>query len=152
MFYELSLGEESFWKPWLDILPDIEMRWADDELVELQDRTFEKRYQKVKSTVENYFEDMLVLNMYFKITREDLFKVRAWVVTRTFVYGDGVAMVPLADCLNHSWGLVDRNYYNLDLHKQEDSTSDYYLIDKFVTNLSELVPGGHKGLVDHTLF
>ena len=128
------------------------MRWADDELVELQDRYFEKRYQKIINKVDSIVEDMLVLNMYFKVSKEDLLKVRAWVVTRTFVYGEGVAMVPLADCLNHSWGLVDRNYYNLGLHKHEDSTGDYYLIDKFVTNLSELVPDAHKGLVDHTLF
>lgn len=93
------------------------MRWADDELVELQDRYFEKRYQKIINKVDSIVEDMLVLNMYFKVSKEDLLKVRAWVVTRTFVYGEGVAMVPLADCLNHSWGLVDRNYYNLGLHK-----------------------------------
>ena len=48
VFYEWMIGQDSFWKPWIDILPEINLQWDNNDLEELHDRALERRYFKIR--------------------------------------------------------------------------------------------------------
>ena len=54
LLYEHQLGEASFWKPWIDLMPDVKFfsHWGEEQIRETYDSDLIKRSYEYKETLE----------------------------------------------------------------------------------------------------
>ena len=127
LFYEIGLGTQSYWYPWLRWLLDGPQRakWTEEELATLQDDYCAKLLMEDESLLEptwKQFAQVLKANLSVfpeKLIEKELFEhVYFLVCTRCFGYGqDATAMVPMAGNLNHSDRAdIKTEMINLSLH------------------------------------
>lgn len=110
LLYEKSLGENSSWKAYLDVMPrsfSTPLNWADKELEELQ---FAPLIQELSSE-SAYFKSQAQRMQRFlaqPIAQEEVFWALSCAGSRTFTadFDDGgptaEAMCPIADMVNHN--------------------------------------------------
>lgn len=150
MFYEYQLGEESFWYPYLNLLPlDIEFfcNWAWEDIQATDDvflmqeslaycRDIEKEWQDFKQVLTRhpeYFHPQL-------IDRGLFMRIFAQVCSRCFGWGlPCTSMIPMADNLNHSHGTCVNEVINVDYHVMyqpgnKSVPSVYFTKEKFMNN------------------
>ena len=114
IMYEVSKGKESFYYPYINILPSPEssMLWNDKEIRELQDSRLTMRIRGRKASLRTVYEKRIrpIFNLYPDIFEPiidfsyDKFAF-AWFCIQARAFGRRLpwtAMVPFADCLNHT--------------------------------------------------
>ncbi|XP_078429596.1 rubisco methyltransferase family protein [Wolffia australiana] len=111
---ERAKGAESFWKPYLDILPastDSPLFWSEEQLSELQGTQLLNTVQGVKDFLRSEFlkveeEILLPYKSVFPspITFEDFVWAFGIIRSRTLsgLSGENLTLIPVADFVNHS--------------------------------------------------
>jgi len=124
IMYEVSKGPESFWYPYLRMIPKPEsaMKWSDDELRVLQDIRIMTRIRSRQRSLKSVFDRRIraFFGCYPEIFPEHVFDFEAfqfaWFSIQARAFGRRLpwtAMVPFADCLNHS-NVQTKYDYNID--------------------------------------
>lgn len=117
LMHERAIGDKSFWKPYIDILPTIEevgasFTWSEEDLALLEGSLVVETSRSLKAKVIREYNNLVDTTFsrfpeYFplEVYTYELFE---WAMTnlfsRSFRLTDigGVAMVPYADLLNHT--------------------------------------------------
>lgn len=111
---EKKLGDDSSWKPYIDILPGFTnstIFWSEEELSQLQGSQLLNTTLGVKELVANEFtklEEEVILRhkklFPFPITIDDFFWAFGMLRSRAFtrLEGQSLVLIPLADLINHS--------------------------------------------------
>ena len=148
IFYEITLGRQSYWYPYLLLMPLVEFscNWARHEINQFQDYEYAlvlKEYQEDIDLQWNKF--IYVLAKYPKIFKyryidRGLFdNVYGQVCSRCFDYGlPSAGMIPMADNLNHSSVEVVLHLVNTEKHLQGEQDPEYYRIHKHINDYSAL--------------
>jgi hypothetical protein len=157
MMYEYQLGKESFWFPYLNLLPsDIEFfcNWPRDDLFATDDhflieealcyrRDIEKEYQDFKSVLTRYpetFNPELSERSFFMT-------IFAQVCSRCFGWGlPCTSMIPMADNLNHSHGTCVNETIHTKFHASYENLKPtyggvpkrYFTREKFMNDYSAI--------------
>ena len=122
--FELSKGTDSFYYPYLAILPEpgTISEWIDNELYMLQDDKLALRAKRRRLSIkDSYVRTMTELNKRYptKFTFDAITQERflfAWYTLQARAFGRRLpwtALVPFADCLNHS-NVQTKYDYNID--------------------------------------
>ena len=122
--YEYEKGEDSFYYPYLKILPKPSTisEWCDDDLMELQDDSLALRAKRGKNRVKIMYECNVLpyRNKYTKLFTHDSLSYESflfsWYSIQARAFGRRLpwtAMVPFADCLNHA-NVQTKYDYNVD--------------------------------------
>ncbi|KAF7820601.1 ribosomal lysine N-methyltransferase 3 [Senna tora] len=158
LMYERSLGEESPWAGYLQILPHQEclpLVWTLNEVNELLSGTeLQKIVQEDKALIyEDWKENILPildfapsnLNPNF-FAVEEYFAARSLIASRSFQIDDyhGFGMVPLADLFNHKTDAEDVHFTSLSSNYESDNDVDEN--NECVTDEEELA---QKSSIDH---
>ena len=112
--FEMRKGSKSFWAPYLRMLPSPETccDWTTDDLERLHDPELQERAESrerwVRDLYDRYYTQTLSVR-YPELFPLDYFTYErfrfAWFVVQSRAFGRKLretALVPLADCLNHS--------------------------------------------------
>ena len=112
LMYEYLKGEESFWKPYLDLMPDVKFfcHWPEGLVAATQDQNLVHYAREYKFELREEWTSLeKVLAKYphvfpeGAITDKLFYKFYAQVCTRCFGWGlPSTSMIPMADNLNHS--------------------------------------------------
>ena len=146
--YEMTLGKESYWYPYLRLMPDVEFTcsWSDKDMEEAQD-------EKLTRELKEYYYDLetewhmfkKVLTQYPKIFSKKLidrglfFNIYGQVCTRCFGYGlPSCSMVPMADNMNHNCVDINVEIVNLGMQTEKKTCPDYYTSLKFMSDYTDL--------------
>ena len=146
LIYEHGKGEDSFWKPYLDLMPDVSFfcKWS----VEMVEATQDSNLKQYSTT---YIEELNrewtllgeILSKYPDIFPQssinpELFqKFYAQVCTRCFGWGlPSTAMIPMADNINHSDVTVVQEIFNSEMHPQADRSTAYFTKTKYMNDYS----------------
>ena len=147
MFHEIIKGRDSYWYPYLRMMPDVEFTttWSDvfemfqDQRVEIEcaeyDVQLDHDWKLFKDVLEDY------PNIFpAKYVRQDLFtNLFAQVCTRCFGYGlESCSMIPMADNLNHSSVTITNECVNIPLHLNGPLNSNYYRVGKFFNDYTPI--------------
>ena len=148
LFYEITLGEKSYWYPYLRAMPDVSFvhLWDEHELEMIQDQPLVEDIYVHKESLEqtwDRFQKVLQSNQkIFPLSyhNRDLFmNVYAQVCTRCFGYGtESTAMIPMADNLNHSSVDVSNEMVSKLKHLEKQQSLSYYRIGKFLNDYSSI--------------
>ncbi|KAJ7975551.1 N-lysine methyltransferase [Quillaja saponaria] len=138
LMYERSIGEESPWAGYLQLLPDQEclpLIWTLNEVNKLLVGTeLHKTVQEDKALIyEDWKENILPLldlaplklnTKFFGI--EQYFAAKSLIASRSFEIDEyhGSGMVPFADLFNHKTGAEDVHFTTISSHDESDSDSD----------------------------
>ena len=146
IIYEYQKGEESFWKPYLDLMPDVKFfcHWPQEMILATQDGNLQKNTFEYKNELNNeWLQFANVLRKYPEIFDEsviksDLFyKFYAQVCTRCFGWGlPSTSMIPMADNCNHSDVTVVQEIFNKEMHLLADRESQYFTRTKYMNDFS----------------
>ena len=111
LLHEYNLGEDSFWKPYIDLMPDVKFfcHWTEKEILETQDMHIATYAREYREEIEADWLDMKTcMRKYpdiFKSSTIDeklFYKFYAQVCTRCFGWGlPSTTMIPMADNCNH---------------------------------------------------
>lgn len=118
---EKKLGDDSSWKPYIDILPECTnstIYWSEEELSELQGSQLLNTTLGVKDLVANEFTKLEEVILRHKklfpspITIDDFFWAFGMLRSRAFtrLEGQSLVLIPLADLINHSPGITAEDY------------------------------------------
>jgi hypothetical protein len=144
LVHERIIGKNSFWKPYLDTIEEMPhslMDWKEDELMELQDSELIEEAQQFKDKIgQKYKEVAQVLNWDKSIYTLELFTWAYLIFAqRSFGVLNSVALVPLADNLNHvnvhsHFEMTEDGYFRLlpsdfDLEPGEECWNAYGFLD-----------------------
>ncbi|KAJ6364885.1 hypothetical protein OIU76_029792 [Salix suchowensis] len=138
LMYEKSLGGDSPWAGYLQVLPDCEclpLVWSLDEVeLLLRGTELHKIVKEDKALIyEDWKESILPLldslpsNIDPKnFSVEQYFAVKSLIASRSFEIDDyhGFGMVPLADLFNHKTGAEDVHFTTTSSHSESDDDSD----------------------------
>ncbi|OVA20950.1 SET domain [Macleaya cordata] len=138
LMYEKSLGEDSNWAGYLQLLPDRECVpwvWTLDEVDELLSGTeLHKTVKEDKTLIyEDWKENILPLLASGSLDLdpksfavEQYFAARSLVASRSFEIDDyhGYGMVPLADLFNHKTGAENVHFTSSSPHSGSDNEND----------------------------
>jgi hypothetical protein len=113
IMYEVSKGAKSFWYPYIRMMPKPEssMKWDDEELRELQDIRIMTRIRSRIRSLKSVFDRRLrpFFSCYPEVFPDHVFHYEAfqfaWFSIQARAFGRRLpwtAMVPFADCLNHT--------------------------------------------------
>ena len=153
IYYEISLGQKSYWYPYLRLIPEKECinNWQEHELEMTQDTQLVMQLTCFLHQLElEWLNFTTILRQYPDIFPEtfmtqSLFNIcYSHVYSRCFGYGlDSTSMIPMADNLNHSCVDVTQELINLDLHKSGPADEQYYRVSKFLTDYTQIYT--HRG-------
>ena len=142
LLYELTLGKEGYWYPYLRGMPDVVFTstWSAEEVAMTEDDRFAQELEEYKEELEaewRSFSLILKRNPDIfpeKYTSQALFNsCYAQVCTRCFgANNDGLSttsMIPMADNLNHSSIAMTYGTMNVSLHQLGPQNSQYYRIN-----------------------
>lgn len=119
---EKKLGDNSSWKPYIDILPEFTnstIFWSEEELSQLQGSQLLNTTLGVKELVANEFaklEEEVILRhkklFPFPITIDDFFWAFGMLRSRAFTHleGQSLVLIPLADLINHSPSITAEDF------------------------------------------
>lgn len=148
MLHEYQKGKDSFWFPYLNLLPDVEFfcNWPGEDLKATEDENLVQEAINYKRDIELEWKElelvMLSYPQHFKleiIDRHLFMRIFAQVCSRCFGWGlPTTAMIPMADNLNHSHISVINETIHLDLQTKVDKSSKYFTKDKFMNDYSQL--------------
>ncbi|CAN8254462.1 unnamed protein product [Cochlearia groenlandica] len=138
LMYERSLGEESPWSGYLQILPlqeDLPLVWSLHDLDSLLSGTELHKVVKEDHVLicEDWEESIVPLFSSFpKIVDQDSFGIKEYlaakslIASRSFQIDDyhGSGMVPLADLFNHKTGAEDVHFTAESSHSESDTEAD----------------------------
>jgi hypothetical protein len=154
MLYEYQLGTDSFWFPYLNLLPqDIEFfcNWPLQAILETDDFELAEEALAYKRDIEKEWQDMKGVMLAYpelfspEIVDRDLFmRIFAQVCSRCFGWGlPCTSMIPMADNMNHSHGTCVNETINIDYHLRFESKKPhggvprrYFTRDKFMNDYS----------------
>ena len=112
IIYEFLKGEDSFWKPYLDLMPYVKFfcHWPLDLVDATQDPNLIKYAQDYKDELEKEWKTLSKVIAKYpdifapeSITSDLFYKFYAQVCTRCFGWGlPSTSMIPMADNCNHS--------------------------------------------------
>lgn len=138
LMYEKSLGGDSPWAGYLQVLPDCEclpLVWSLDEVdLLLRGTELHKIVKEDKALIyEDWKESILPLldslpsnidPKFFSV--EQYFAAKSLIASRSFEIDDyhGFGMVPLADLFNHKTGAEDVHFTSTSSHSESDDDSD----------------------------
>ena len=124
--YEYRKGEDSFWKPYLDLMPDVSFfcNWSEELVEATQDSNLKQHSANYKEELDEEWTGLKeVLLKYPDIfpescIRPELFqKFYAQVCTRCFGWGlPSTSMIPMGDNINHSDVTVVQELFNSEMH------------------------------------
>ena len=148
LFYEMTLGRNSYWYPYLRLMPDVEFTssWSEEELLETHDKQLNKILEDYQIEVEvewHMFKKVLVqYPKVFKrkfIDRGLFFNIYGQVCTRCFGYGlKTTCMIPMADNMNHNSVDITIELMNYSKHLEGGKDTDYFRIAKYLNDYSAL--------------
>lgn len=146
IIYEFSKGADSFWKPYLDLMPFVRFfcHWSKDLINATQDpRLILDSLDYKDELALEWLELRDVLRKYPEVFPEsvvnsDLFyKFYAQVCTRCFGWGlPSTSMIPMADNCNHSDVTVVQEIINTKMHPFGDPGSKYFTKTKYMNDYS----------------
>mmetsp|Transcript_19337 Transcript_19337/g.44971 ORF Transcript_19337/g.44971 Transcript_19337/m.44971 type:complete len:589 (-) Transcript_19337:40-1806(-) len=117
------LGDNSFWKPYIDVLPETEevnptFTWSDDDLSFLNGSPVIAATKSLQMKLQREFDDLLggpdgLCNQYPDRFPKEHYNYENWIWAFTMLFsrairlrslsgGETLAMVPYADLINHS--------------------------------------------------
>ncbi|XP_010939836.1 fructose-bisphosphate aldolase-lysine N-methyltransferase, chloroplastic isoform X2 [Elaeis guineensis] len=120
---EKALGSASSWRPYLDILPlatDSPIFWSEEELSEIQGTQLLSTIMGVKEFVQSEFikveDDVILPNKDLfssPITFNDFLWAFGILRSRAFprLRGENLALIPLADLINHSSSITSEDSF-----------------------------------------
>ncbi|XP_074311658.1 ribosomal lysine N-methyltransferase 3 [Silene latifolia] len=168
IMYERSLGSDSPWSGYLQLLPfqeELPLVWSLDELDRFLCGTeLHKTLKEDKALVHEDWKDYILplihseefaLNpKFFRV--EDYFAAKSLVASRSFQIDDyhGEGMVPLADLFNHKTGAEDVHFTSVEsddsddegLSDDDNSNGDELTTQTFLTEEDESMTNG----IDHS--
>lgn len=128
----VTVGERSFWKPYLDVLPSVDFLalWSEADLLQLQDPELFKEAMEYRESVDEEWVEVKALlskyPAYFPpegVTKELFMFAYGNVVMRCFGWSLPCTMlIPMADALNHS--AIDTSNEMVDLQLHEAATNE----------------------------
>ena len=144
LLYEYMQGENSFWKPYIDLMPDVKFfcHWPSEIVTEAQDANLANNVANFKTDMEQEWLDLeQVLAVYPDIfapgsVTQDLFlKFYGQVCTRCFGWGlPSTSMIPMADNINHADVNVVQEIINTELHMTAEPGQDYFTRTKMMND------------------
>lgn len=146
--YQKQLGSESFWAPYIDLMPDVTFfcEWDKKDIMATMDpylvsETIENR-EELRSEWIELLEALSKFPDVFKpesLQKSVFLKFYSQVCTRCFGWGiPFTSMVPMADNLNHSDVNVICETINKRLHLEPDQESSYFTLAKFMSDYSTI--------------
>ena len=144
LIYEWQLGDESFWKPYIDLMPDVKFfcHWSEADIIETQDYHLIQHANEYKRELfEEWTEMAQAMGKYPNVFEhkslapEVFYKFYAQVCTRCFGWGlPSTAMIPMADNHNHSDVTVVQEIVHKGMHLVADRTSQYFTKTKYMND------------------
>ena len=148
MFYELTLGEKSYWLPYLRLMPDVHFisSWTPEELAALDHDELASEVEALEADLETTWSQFEALLKKYpaifpsRFVNKALFlNAFAQVCSRCFGYGlPSCSLLPMADNQNHNCIDINVEMVNVKEHFKDDKESDYYRFSKFTGNYSSL--------------
>lgn len=148
MLFEYQKGKESFWFPYLNLLPEVEFfcNWDPKFLQATDDIGLVEEALAYKEDIEAEWKEVELLLLRYPqhfclqlVDRNLFMRVFAQVCSRCFGWGlPTTAMIPMADNLNHSYVSVLNETINTNLHLEADEKSHYFTKDKFMNNYEDV--------------
>ena len=144
IIYEYLQGLDSFWKPYLDLMPDVKFfcHWPKEMVDATQDFhlvTHAEDYQK--ELRQEWSELDEVLSKYpdvfppNSVTEQLFYKFYAQVCTRCFGWGlPSTAMIPMADNCNHSDVTIVQEIINKEMHLNAEHGTTYFTKTKMMND------------------
>ncbi|XP_058744694.1 ribosomal lysine N-methyltransferase 3-like isoform X1 [Vicia villosa] len=164
IMYERSLGGDSPWAGYLQLLPQQEslpLVWTLDEVSDLLCGTeLQQTVQEDKALVyEDWKENILPLldsepsklnPTFFGV--EQYFAAKSLISSRSFEIDDyhGFGMVPLADLFNHKTGAEDVHFTALSSNDESEDNADEGIIDEEALAQNSSMDTTEKGVVSDT--
>lgn len=148
LLYQMTLGTESFWYPYLRILPKnantlLPCLWSEELRKELQDERFEAVLEEMKidliltrKRIQKVLEDNVGVFPKLYHNRELFLSLYSLVTSRCFPRG----IIPIADLINHSNDVSSYEFVNTDLHAKGHLHPSYFLISRYLASYSQLDP------------
>ena len=159
LLYETTLGLNSFWYPYLRILPEdasdhLPCFWSEYERETFQDEALILELEEFKTEMDFYcdlFQKIMAEHPHVfpeEYRDPDLFmSMFSNVISRCFGTGvDSTSLVPVADNLNHNSIGSTLDVMNKSLHRKGAGAPDYYTVDRFLVDYSAAFqqPGQEK--------
>ena len=146
LIYEYQKGEESYWKPYLDLMPDVKFmcNWPEDMISATVDHGLIKHAGDYKTELESEWAEFCeMMGRYPDVFQAstidpDLFyKFYAQVCTRCFGWGlPSTALIPMADNCNHSDVSVVQEIVHKGLHLTSERGENYFTKTKYMNDFS----------------
>lgn len=126
LFHELTQGRDSYWYPYLRIMPEIQSLsdWKEFQIEMLQDESFVLYQEEQALYDEMIWHDSLTIIQQYpnvfpeKFVDKDLFmNLYFQVCTRCYSSGtESTSMIPMADNLNHNCVDINQEMISAPLH------------------------------------
>jgi len=116
-----ALGDKSFWKPYIDVLPEVSevnptFTWSEEDLSFLKGSPVIAATQSLQAKLRREYDDLLTNNLMQKYPDRftpEIYSYDNWIWAFTMLFsrairlrnlrdGEALAMVPYADLINHS--------------------------------------------------
>jgi len=116
-----ALGDKSFWKPYIDVLPEVSevnptFTWSGEDLSFLKGSPVIAATQSLQAKLRREYDDLLTNNLMQKYPDRftpEIYSYDNWIWAFTMLFsrairlrnlrdGEALAMVPYADLINHS--------------------------------------------------
>ena len=117
LMYQAQLGEQSFWAPYIDLMPSVKWfcEWDKKDIMLTMDPYLVRGAIIAREILQNTWQDVLSSlkdfpNLFSKsmLKKEIFLKYYAQVCSRCFGWGmPHTSLIPMADSFNHS----DQNFY-----------------------------------------
>ena len=145
LLHETQKGHDSFWKPWLDVMPQVTQfhDWDQTVIDATQDPALISQAMKERESGNDWRHFMACLRRYpnvFKretINKELILRLYGQICTRTF--GSSLhtsMMVPMADNYNHANVIVRPYLIHKASHLLADKQAKYFSPSKFMNDYS----------------
>lgn len=152
LIYQRQLGDASFWKEWLDMMPEVTFFYNNSkaDLQYSQDPKFVSPQIGYREDLQDEYIDVLTCMKKYpglftqqSMSRTTFMTLYPQVCTRCFgnILGS-TAMIPLADCLNHSDCNVNREMVYRKKHLEGADSGKYFNKDKYMCDYSILFSTG----------
>ena len=146
IMYEFAKGEGSFWKPWLDMMPNVIFfcHWTKDQILATQDPSLIRYSTDYKEELKKEWDELETLLREHpdifpeSVLKAELFyKIYAQVCTRCFGWGlPSTSMMPMADNFNHSDVKTKKQVVNKKMHLEAERSSKYFTKTKYMNDYS----------------
>ena len=146
LIFEYQKGEDSFWKPYIDLMPDVTFfcHYPEEDIIATQDFQLIQYANDYKQELFQEWSEMAACMAKYpdifdhnSVKPAIFYKFYAQVCTRCFGWGlPSTAMIPMADNCNHSDVTVVQEIVHKQMHLEAPRQSKYFTKTKFMNDYS----------------